>query len=142
MNVVLVIIGSFVALAGFLYLLSSIPHLVDFLRCRNLERNGIAGEGLCISHAPTADTRTKVFLDIRIPGDGGRTVRVKVLQHGNPTEIGATVPVVYDPRKPQRAKTGLVGVDFDSRSELKVVQRLLTLGLPLCGLGALLVLIA
>jgi hypothetical protein len=87
------------------------------------------------------DTRTKVFLDV-MADEEGRVVRVQVFQYGRPVEIGEVSPVVYDPGKPKRARIGVAGVDFDSKSELKVVWRGLFLGVPLFALGVFLWVIA
>ncbi len=142
MGFALVVVGSFLAFAGLVFSVVSIPHFTAFLRNQNLERNGIAGEAICVSHAPTADTRTQVFLDIRVQGEEGRAVRIRQLQYSPPVEIGAVCQVVYDRRNPRRAKIGVAGIDFDSRSELRAAGRLLLLGLPVFVLGSVLVVIA
>ncbi|GAA3374287.1 hypothetical protein GCM10020367_37590 [Streptomyces sannanensis] len=142
MGVVLVVAGSFIAFAGLAFSSVVIPHLTAFLRYRHLEWNGVAGEAVCVAHAPTADARTKVFLDIRVQGEEGRTVRMSERQYPPPVAVGEVRPVVYDRRDPRRAKIGVAGVDFGSRSELGVARRLLLVGLPVFALGALLVVIA
>ncbi|MGP2435666.1 hypothetical protein [Streptomyces sp. JW3] len=96
------------------------------------------GQAVYVFHEYVTNSH-RVFLDICLP-EGQPRARFHEYMQALPGPEGTVVPVVYDSRKPKRAKVG-ARAELDYEYELGSVLLLGAGGLVLIGIGALLCLI-
>ncbi|MER5218701.1 DUF3592 domain-containing protein [Streptomyces sp. NPDC002838] len=115
--------------------------LVEYLKLRNLERHGVEGEAVS-PREEWLSSGPHVFYKILLPESSPRGYAPFFEEVGaNPRgPVGTVVPVVYDRRKPTRAKTGVLS-DIDSSEERFHVALFWAPGLALMAVGGLLALI-
>ncbi|MFJ9371916.1 hypothetical protein [Streptomyces sp. NPDC101455] len=111
---------------------------VKFMKLRNPERHGVAGEAVS-DLQEWISSGHRVYYHIRIPGAPPQDAPPHFIEVGpelrGPT--GTIVSAVYDARNPKRARTGL-RKDLDFEKEWPVVLLLGGGGLVLFGVGVLL----
>ena len=133
-------LGVVLALFGCFALLAQSGSFVNYRLMRNLKRHGVDGQAIYKFREYANPRSDRVFFDICLP-EGEPRARFHEYMQELPGPEGTVVPVVYDIRKPRRAKTG-VRKDLDFDKEQPVVLLLGGTGLVLLSVGALLCLIS
>lgn len=106
----------------FLATITLVVQLDSFLTHRllsNLERHGVEGEAIARRQDVMAG-QARVYFEVRLP-EGEPRAEFYELFLTSPGPAGTVVPVVYDRRKPSRAKTG-TRQEIDFRAERRLVQ--------------------
>ncbi|WP_420031370.1 hypothetical protein ACN2WE_00120 [Streptomyces sp. cg28] len=140
MGTVIANIGVLLIPLGMLICFLNSGGLVIFLKLRALKLYGVEGEAI-----PTLDEwiskGRRVYYDVLIPGgDPMRPPRFIEIGRDPAGPVGSIVPVVYDRRKPKRARTGTLD-EIDFADEWDGVKAFWGTGLAVMALGALLVLV-
>ncbi|MGW0823339.1 hypothetical protein [Streptomyces sp. NPDC002845] len=112
------VVGGLLEMVGFGAFVSQLGIFLTYRRLRNLARHGIEGEAVATTQEYYGSGKHRVHYEIRLP-EGEPKAEFYALQRDLP-DPGTVVPVVYDRRKPRRAKTGLLK-DIDYRPERLVV---------------------
>ncbi len=115
--------------------------LLKFLKRRNLQRHGVEGEAFSERQEWIREGH-RVYYQIRLPEDPSRRRVPRFIEVGVEPRgpVGSVVPVVYDPRKPSRAKTGTLA-DIDLSEERSLVMFFWVPGLTCIAAGAVLALV-
>jgi hypothetical protein len=132
-------LGALLIGFGLLSMLAQSGNFLLHRRLRALKHHGVDGQAVYAFHEYATNSH-RVFLDICLP-EGQPQARFHEYMQTLPGPEGTIVPVVYDSRKPKRAKVG-VRAEMDYDSELVSVLLLGVGGLILIGVGALLCLIS
>jgi hypothetical protein len=106
----------------FLSTLSLLVQLQSFLTHRllsGLERHGVEGEAIAIRQDRVAG-QARVYFEVRLP-EGEPRSEFYELFLTSPGPEGTVMPVVYDRRKPSRAKIG-TRQEIDFRAERRLVR--------------------
>lgn len=108
------LLGILFVFLGTIGLIMQLQSSFDYRRLRRLERVGVEGEA-AISRWEPAGGRMRLYLQVCLPEGrpAGEFEEVMLEPAGSPGDV---VPVIYDPEKPTRAKTGTRG-DLDYRAE-------------------------
>ena len=116
------LLGILFVILGTAGLLVQLQSFRDYVRLRRLERHGVEGEATIVRTEPSRGLLLRFFFKVKLPGDqpGGEFSEVLLEPIGSPGDV---VPAIYDPGKPQRAKTGARG-DIDYRGERLAVYLL------------------
>ncbi|MBK3576825.1 hypothetical protein JHN63_24060 [Streptomyces sp. MBT65] len=111
---------------------------VKFMKLRSLERHGVEGEAVS-DLQEWISSGHRVYYHIRIPGAPPQDEPPHFIEVGPEPRgpVGTVVPVVYDRRKPKRAKTGSLA-EIDSSQERGMVVFFWAPGLALIAVGAVL----
>ncbi|MGW5367643.1 hypothetical protein ACWER6_30390 [Streptomyces sp. NPDC004009] len=134
-----VALGLVLIVFGFFALLAQSGNFVEYRIMRHLKHHGVNGQATFRFHEYATNSHL-AFFDVCLP-EGEPPARFHEYMRTLPGPEGTLVPVVYDSRKPQRAKTGTrKELDFDK--ERPVVLLVGGTGLVLIGIGALLWLIS
>ncbi|WP_129309460.1 DUF3592 domain-containing protein [Streptomyces sp. L2] len=114
--------GIFFVFLGTCGLLIQAQSFVDYRRLRRLERHGIEGEATIVRTAPGRGLLLRCFFAVKLPGDeaGGEFCEVLLEPMGSPGDV---VAAIYDPSRPERAKTGTRG-DIEYKGERLAVYLL------------------
>ncbi|SEC88543.1 hypothetical protein SAMN04490357_3162 [Streptomyces misionensis] len=123
---------------GCFALLAQSGNFVIYRLMRGLKHHGVEGQAVYAFHEYATGSH-RVFFDVCLP-EGAPPARFHEHMRELPGPEGTVVPVVYDSRKPRRAKTG-VRKDLDFDKERPVVLLVGGTGLVLLGIGALLCLV-
>lgn len=135
--------GGVVDLLGILFVFLGTCSLIlqlnsfwDYRRLRKLERSGVEGAATIARWEPVGG-QMRLYLQVRLSGGGssGEFEEVMLEPIGSP---GDEVPVIYDPERPTRARTGTRG-DIDYRDERMMVFLFGYGGLALFAAGILMV---
>ncbi|MBK3566466.1 DUF3592 domain-containing protein [Streptomyces sp. MBT62] len=134
-------VGIIVMGIGALMCFANSGGLVKFLKLRNLKRHGVQGEAVSTLQEWISGGH-RVYYLVLLPGapSGSRQphfIEVGVEPRG---PVGTVVPVVYDRRNPDRARTGTLAdiADIDLSDDWRFVKLFWVPGLTLVALGALL----
>ncbi|MFD3946877.1 DUF3592 domain-containing protein [Streptomyces sp. NPDC058579] len=127
--------GSCLAIVGGFTALVTTGNVVMFLRLRALERRGVQGEAVSWAH-DVMNGKIRVHYRVSLP-EGERDGNFYELQLQEPAPVGTVVPVVYDRKRPSRAKTG-APEDIDSSSEGWIAKYVTGGGLVVLVLGIVL----
>ncbi|MFF5402217.1 hypothetical protein ACFY8K_10005 [Streptomyces misionensis] len=130
--------GLVLMLFGFFALLAQSGNFVIYRLMRGLKHHGVQGQAVYAFHEYATGSH-RVFFDVCLP-EGAPRARFHEYMSELPGPEGTVVPVVYDGRKPRRAKTG-VRKDLDFDKERPVVLLVGGTGLLLLATGALLCLV-
>lgn len=106
----------------FLATISLVMQLDGYLTHRllsALERHGVEGEAIAVRQDRMAG-QARVYFEVRLP-DGERGSEFYELFLTSPGPVGTVMPVVYDRRKPRRAKIG-TRQEIDFRAERRLVR--------------------
>lgn len=103
--------GGFIDLAGIFFiflgttgLIFQLQDLMDYRRLRKLERRGVEGEATIVNRH-SVKGHERYYFAVRLPD--GESAGEFSEEHWTPLgSPGTVVPVIYDPQKPTRAKTG------------------------------------
>ncbi|WP_320784702.1 hypothetical protein [Streptomyces sp. CRN 30] len=106
-----------------------------YRRMQHLKRHGVDGQAIYKFHEYVTNSH-RAFFDVCLP-EGQPRARFYEYMQGLPGPEGTAVPVVYDSRKPKRAKTG-VRAELDFDAERPVVLLVGGGGLAMIAIGALL----
>ncbi|MER6333472.1 DUF3592 domain-containing protein [Streptomyces sp. NPDC001034] len=130
------LIGIIFIVLGTMGIFIQMTSFVVYRRLRILERVGVEGEAVVGRH-DRMDGLHRIYFQVRLPeGRSGKEFYEKHLELiGEP---GAVVPVIYDRRKPGRAKTGS-RADIEYRAERFAVYLLGGGGLTLFVAGFVMV---
>ncbi|MFR9789629.1 DUF3592 domain-containing protein [Streptomyces sp. MB22_4] len=130
------LLGLLFMILGSMGVLIQLTSFATYRRLRILERSGTEGEAVVVRH-DRMDGLHRVYLRVRLPegGEGREFYERHRELIGGP---GTVVPVVYDRRKPSRAKTGS-REDYDYRAERLAVYLLGCGGLVLFVAGFVMV---
>lgn len=104
MDRVLVVVGVVLVMVGLAAVAFTVGNLVEFLRLRVLERRGVEGEAVSVLQ-DWMNHKYRVHYRVCVPEDG-RDERFYVLSVEEPDPMGTVFPVIYDRKKPSRAKLG------------------------------------
>ncbi len=109
---------------------------VKFMKLRSLERHGVEGEAVS-DLQEWISSGHRVYYHVRIPGAPPQDTPPQFIEVGPEPRgpVGTVVPVVYDRRKPKRAKTGSLA-EIDSSEERGMVMFFWVPGLTLIIVGA------
>ncbi|MFD3924571.1 hypothetical protein [Streptomyces sp. NPDC058614] len=126
---------------GALICFLNLTGLLQFLKLRKLQRYGVEGEAVS-TREELLSSGPHVFYEILLPDSSIRDYPPSFEEVGVDPQgpVGTLVPVVYDRRKPSRAKTGKL-MDIDLSEERDMVMFFWIPGLTLITLGGLLALI-
>lgn len=119
---------------GCFALLAQSDNFVDYRLLRNLKHHGVDGQAVYKFYEYVTNSH-RAFFDVCLP-EGKPPARFHEYMQALPGPEGTVVPVVYDSRKPQRAKTG-TRPDLDFDKERPVVLLMGGTGLVLLCIGAL-----
>ncbi|MFF7866500.1 DUF3592 domain-containing protein [Streptomyces qaidamensis] len=126
----------------FLATISLIMQLDSYLTHRllsALERHGVEGEATAVRQDVMAG-QARVHFEVRLP-EGEPRSEFYELFLVSPGPVGTVMPVVYDRRKPRRAKTG-TRQEIDFRAERRLVQVMGGGGLVMFVAGVVLLFVA
>ncbi|MEU4272970.1 DUF3592 domain-containing protein [Streptomyces sp. NPDC026092] len=129
------VVGACLAIVGGFFALVTTGNVLTFLRLRALERRGVEGEAVSYAH-DVMNGKIRVHYRVSLP-EGERQGDFYELQVQEPAPVGTVVPVVYDRKRPSRAKTGALE-DIDSSSEGWIAKYVTGGGLALLALGIVL----
>jgi hypothetical protein len=104
-----------------------------------LERHGVEGEAIAVRQDVMAG-QARIYFEVRLP-EGGRSSEFYELFLTSPGPVGTVMPVVYDRRKPRRAKIG-TRQEIDFRAERRLVQVMGGGGLVMFVAGTVLLFVA
>ncbi|MEU6377507.1 DUF3592 domain-containing protein [Streptomyces sp. NPDC046909] len=126
---------------GALICFLNLTGLLKFLKQRKLQRRGVEGEAFSERQEWIREGH-RVYYQIRLPEDSGRRRAPRFIEVGVEPRgpVGTTVPVVYDPSRPSRAKTGTLA-DIDLSEERVMVMFFWIPGLACVAVGAALALV-
>ncbi|MFJ8106766.1 DUF3592 domain-containing protein [Streptomyces sp. NPDC096132] len=133
-----VVLGLVLMMFGCFALLAQSGNFVEYRLMRHLKHHGVEGQAVYKFYEYVTGSH-RAFFDVRLP-EGQPQARFHEYMQALPGPEGTVVPVVYDSRKPQRAKTGK-REDLDFDKERPVVLLMGGAGLVMLGAGALLCLI-
>lgn len=131
-------LGLILICLGLLSLFAQSGSFLLHRRLQALKHHGVNGQAVYVFHDYVTNSN-RVFFDVCLP-EGEPPARFSEYMQTVPGPEGTVVPVVYDSRKPKRAKTG-VREELDYGSEWGSVILLGFGGLGLIGIGGLLCLI-
>ena len=118
--------------------------LVAFLKLRNLKRRGLEGEAVSTLQEWISSGH-RVYYTVLLPEGSSQSQPPQFIEVGVEPRgpVGTVVPVVYDRRKPSRARTGtLTDIDDLDLSEQRFYVKLFWVpGLALTAVGGLLAII-
>ncbi|WP_033320896.1 hypothetical protein [Streptomyces yerevanensis] len=118
--------------------------LQKFLKLRNLKRRGVQGEAVSTLQEWISSGH-RVYYDILLPGRSPQSRPPRFIELGVEPRgpVGTVVPVVYDRRKPSRARTGTLAdiAGIDQSEERLYVKLFWVPGLTCIAVGALLAII-
>ncbi|OUC96943.1 DUF3592 domain-containing protein [Streptomyces swartbergensis] len=126
----------------FLATISLLMQLQSFLTHRHLsslERHGVEGEAIAIRRDVMAG-QARVYFEVRLP-EGEPRSEFYELFLTSPGPDGTVMPVVYDRRKPSRAKIG-TRQEINFRAERRLVQVMGGGGLVMFVVGVVLLFVA
>lgn len=134
-------VGIVLAGLGALICFLDLTGLLKFLKQRNLQRHGVEGEAFSERQEWIREGH-RVYYQIRLPEapDGHRAPRFIEVGVEPRGPVGTVVPVVYDPRKPSRARTG-TRADMEMSEERSLVLFFWVPGLTCVAVGAVLALV-
>ncbi|MFI7505158.1 DUF3592 domain-containing protein [Streptomyces sp. NPDC049687] len=112
------IVGFLMVMAGTAALITQSTTFVLYRRLRNLARHGVEGEAVSVDQKYAGTGEYHIHYEIRL-ADGEPGAEFRERQRGM-ADLGTVVPVVYDRRKPRRAKRGFLK-DIDYRGERNIV---------------------
>ncbi|WP_157857340.1 DUF3592 domain-containing protein [Streptomyces yerevanensis] len=114
--------------------------LFIFLKLRNLKRRGVEGKAVSTLQEWISSGH-RVYYDVLLPGAPPQQRPPRFIEIGPEPQgpVGTVVPVVYDRRKPSRAKTGRLA-DVDPSEEWGGVKSHWGIGLVLISVGWVLIL--
>lgn len=112
------VVSCILQVVGFIAVVAQISIFLTYRRLRNLARHGVEGEAVVTAQEYYGSGKQRVHYEVRLP-EGEPRAEFQAVQRELPGP-GAVVPVVYDRRKPRRAKTGSLS-DIDYRAERIVV---------------------
>ncbi|MDQ1047848.1 DUF3592 domain-containing protein [Streptomyces sp. V4I2] len=136
-----VILGIGLIVFGVFALLAQSGNFVTYRLMRNLKHHGVDGQAVYKSHEYANPRSQRVYFDVRLP-EGEPRAEFHEYMQGLPGPEGTVVPVVYDRRKPRRAKTGTrKDLNFDAERLVVLFAggtglALLAVGVLLCIVGA------
>ncbi|MEU4655405.1 DUF3592 domain-containing protein [Streptomyces sp. NPDC023723] len=130
--------GAVLICLGLLSIFAQSGSFLEHRRLQALKHHGVDGQAVYAFHEYVTNSH-RVFLDICLP-EGQPRARFHEYMQALPGPEGTVVPVVYDSRKPKRAKVG-VRAELDYEFELVSVLLLGAGGLVLIGIGTVLCLI-
>lgn len=130
-GVILIFLGVFAVIA-------QAGNFVDYRRMRHLKRHGIDGRAVYARHEYVTNSH-RVFFDVCLP-EGQPPARFHQYMQALPGPEGTMISVVYDRRKPKRARAG-VREEMAFDEERPIVMLLGGGGLALIGVGALICLV-
>jgi hypothetical protein len=108
------LLGLFFIFLGTVALAAQWGSFLDYRRLRKLERHGVEGEATITQRCAVRGHERYLFA-VRLP-DGASAAEFSE-EHWKPLgQPGAVLPVIYDPAKPKRAKTGM-RKDIEYRAE-------------------------
>ncbi|MFE1787554.1 MULTISPECIES: DUF3592 domain-containing protein [Streptomyces] len=136
MDRVLVVVGVVLVMVGLAAVVFTLGNLVEFLRMRALERRGIEGEAVSVVQ-DWMNHKYRVHYRVCLP-EGGRDERFYEVGVEEPEPLGTVFPVVYDRKKPSRAKLG-TRQNIDFATEGLIVKLAWGIGVPAIALGSLLI---
>ncbi|MFE3638563.1 DUF3592 domain-containing protein [Streptomyces sp. NPDC059168] len=136
MDRVLVVVGVVLVMVGLAAVVFTVGNLVEFLRLRALERRGVEGEAVSVLQ-DWMNRKYRVHYRVCLPEDG-RDEQFYELSVKEPEPMGTVFPVVYDRKKPSRAKLG-TRKDIDFATEGLIVKFAWGIGVPAIALGSLLI---
>jgi hypothetical protein len=129
------VLGVILLGLGIFLMVAQTGNYVEYRLMQHLKRHGVDGQAVYVFNQ-YATNSNRVFFDVILP-EGEAPARFREYMPTVPGPEGTVVPVVYDKRKPSRAKTGTrEELDFDG--EEWVVRLFGGTGLALAGVGALL----
>jgi hypothetical protein len=108
------VVSCILQIVGFGAAISQVSIFRTYRHLRNLALHGVEGEAVSVGQEYAGSGKYRVSYEIRPAGSGSPAVFREV--YAGMREAGETVPVVYDRRKPRRARTGFLG-DIDYRAE-------------------------
>ncbi|MCS0637214.1 hypothetical protein NX801_16400 [Streptomyces sp. LP05-1] len=111
-------LGVAMAVLGAVFLVGCTGNLLEFRRLRLLERRGVQGEAVA-RYQNWMNGKYRVCYEVRLP-EGRRRSQFYEFSTARPEPMGTVVPVVYDERKPSRARTGTLDA-IDPSGEGRVV---------------------
>lgn len=138
MSAVLAMAGVILIVLGIVACVLNLGGLVIFLKLRNLKRRGVEGEAISeLQEWIRAGHR--VYYKILVPGISPQQRSPRFIEVGPEPQgpVGTVVPVVYDRKKPSRAKTGTLA-DIDLSDEWGGVKAFWGTGFACVGLGLVL----
>ena len=138
MSVILAVTGIVLISIGMVACALNSGGLVTFLKLRNLKRHDVEGEAVS-ELQEWISSGHRVYYQIRVPGASPQDIPPQFIEVGPEPRgpVGTVVPVVYDRRKPKRAKTGSLA-EIDSSEERGMVMFFWVPGLTLIIVGAVL----
>jgi hypothetical protein len=138
MSDLLIISGSILMMLGVFSLVAQAGNYVEYRLMQRLKHYGVDGQAV-YAFKQYVTNSNRAFFDVILP-EGQAPARFREYMRELPGPEGTVVPVVYDKRKPSRAKTGTrEELDFDP--EGWVVRLFVGAGLALMVTGALLCLV-
>ncbi|GAA4006768.1 DUF3592 domain-containing protein [Streptomyces sp. NBC_01352] len=108
------VVAGLLVMAGFAAMIIQSTTFLTYHRLRNLVRHGVEGEAVSTTHDYYGGGRYRVRYEVLLL-EGEPRAEFREVQRDQPSP-GMVVPVVYDRRKPRRAKTGFLK-DIDYRAE-------------------------
>jgi len=116
---VLSVLGFALVFLGTTTLFIQLESFLTHRHLSNLERHGVEGEAV-VRRQDRMAGQARVYFEVRLP-EGEPRAEFYELFLTSPGPEGTAVPVVYDRRKPSRAKTG-TRQEIDFREERRLVQ--------------------
>ncbi|MET8166947.1 hypothetical protein ABZT34_22290 [Streptomyces sp. NPDC005329] len=132
-------LGIILIFLGLFALVAQSGNFVIYRQMRKLKYHGVDGQAVYRRHEYGNARARRVYFDVCLP-EGEPPVEFHEYMRVPPGIEGTVVPVVYDSRKPKRAKTG-TRADLDFDEERLVVLYAGGGGLVLLGIGTVLLLI-
>ncbi|MEU0810423.1 DUF3592 domain-containing protein [Streptomyces sp. NPDC005970] len=141
MRAVLAMAGIILIVLGIVACVLNLGGLLIFLKLRQLKRHGVEGEAVS-ELQEWINSGHRVYYKIVVHGISPQKRSPRFIEVGPEPQgpVGTVVPVVYDRRKPSRAKTGRLE-DIDLSDEWGGVKLFYGTGLVLIGVGLVLVLV-
>lgn len=133
--------GVIVIFLGIVACFLNLDGLFVFLKLRNLKRYGVEGEAVS-ELQEWISSGHRVYYKVLVSQTSPRKRSPRFIEVGPEPRgpVGTVVPVVYDRRKPSRAKTGTLA-DIDLSDEWDGVKLHWGTGLVCIGVGLVLVLV-